>query len=164
LWSIAAALVALGAVAAAATVWYRTDTARSAADLPLNKASAPTAEANTPAIAAVAPTEAISANAADIELATQPAVLQSATGVVPDGDATEGELQIISDPPGAQVTVNGIGWGATPLTIRYMPFGKKLIRVTKPGYVGAERGLDFVPDRRVRSVRIQLSPEPLEVR
>jgi len=62
------------------------------------------------------------------------------------------------------VTVNGIGWGQTPVTIRYLPFGKKLIRATKPGYVSGQRVLDFGSDHRVRSVRVQLSPESPETR
>jgi hypothetical protein len=144
-------------------------------------ASAPTPEPEAPAVALVAPTEAVRANAGDIELATEPSVLQpqalqpqpqaqqqqqtqteTATGGVAPDDATEGELRITSEPAGALVTVNGVGWGTTPVTIRYMPFGKKVIRATKPGYMSAQHGLDFVPDRRVRSVRIQLSPESPE--
>jgi cytoskeleton protein RodZ len=180
LWSSAAALVALGAVAAVATAWYRTGVTRPAADAPVAAASAPTSDADAPAIASVAATEAVRANARDIDLATEadiqvatepdiqlatePAVVRTGTGRVIDSDATEGELRITSEPAGAQVTVNGIGWGVTPVTIRYMPFGKKLIRATKPGYVSAQRGLDFVPDGLVKSVRIQLAPESPEAR
>lgn len=166
LWSTAAALVALGAVAAVATVWYRVGTPAPAADAPVKAPSAPTPGADAPAVASIATTDAVRAategvpaNTADIERATEPSVLPTAVGGVVEGDPTEGELRITSDPAGALVTVDGIGWGSTPLTIRYMPAGKKLIRATKPGYVSAQRGLDFVPDRRARSVRIQLSPE-----
>jgi cytoskeletal protein RodZ len=161
LWSSAAALVVVGAVAAAATAWYRAGATAPAADAPVTAASAPTPEADAPAVALVAATEAVPANAGNIELATEPAVVQTqtVTGSGAAADATEGELRITSEPLGAIVTVNGIGWGTTPVTIRYMPFGKKLVRATKPGYVSAHRGFDFVPDRRVRSVRIQLSPE-----
>jgi cytoskeletal protein RodZ len=164
LWSSAAALVVLGAVAAAATAWYRGGAMARATDVPVT-ASAPV-ETDAPAIESVAATDAVraatetvGANVGAIELATQPAAVPTQTGGVVDGEPTEGELLITSEPVGAQVTVNGISWGATPVTIRYMPFGKKLIRATKPGYVSAQRGFDFVPDRRARSVRIQLSAE-----
>ena len=162
-WSSAAALVVLGAAAALATAWYRAGTAAPAA--PPVTANAPTPEAEAPAIALVAATEAVRANAGDIELATEPAVspTPTETGSVAD-DATEGELRITSEPAGALVTVNGVGWGPTPVTIRYMPFGRKVIRAAKPGYVSAQRGFDFIPDRRVRSVRIQLSPQSAEAR
>jgi cytoskeletal protein RodZ len=163
--TVAAALVVLCAVAAVLTWWYRTSTTGSAVDVPVAATSAPTPEADAPAITPVAAaTQAVRANAGAIELATEPALLQTGTGRVTDTDATEGELRITSEPAGAQVTVNGVGWGVTPLTIRYMPFGKKLIRATKSGYVGRQRGLDFVPDRPVRSIRIKLSPESPETR
>jgi len=166
--SSAAALVVLGAAAALATALYRAGTAAPAAP-PVTAASAPTPEVEVPAIALVAATEAVRANAGDIELATEPAVSPRPTPTPTEtdsvaGDATEGELRITSEPSGALVTVNGVGWGPTPVTIRYMPFGKKLMRVTKPGYVSAQRGFDFMADRRVRSVRMQLSPASPDAR
>jgi cytoskeletal protein RodZ len=44
------------------------------------------------------------------------------------------ELVVTTQPAGARVTVNGIGWGITPVTIRYLPGGDKRIRVSKEGY------------------------------
>jgi cytoskeletal protein RodZ len=49
------------------------------------------------------------------------------------------ELIVTTQPAGARVTVNGIGWGITPVTIRYLPRGPKRIRVSKEGYATAER-------------------------
>lgn len=166
LWSSATPLVLVGAVAALAVGWYQFGTPRPAADAPVTAASAPAAEANVPPIALVARTEAVRATAGDIELGTESAVLQKEPGTVSvaEANATEGELRITSEPSGALVTVNGVGWGPTPVTIRYMPFGNKLIRVTKPGYASAQRAFDFVPDRRVQFVRIQLSAESPETR
>ena len=166
LWSSAAALVVVGAVTAVATAWYRAGTTSRAADMPVPPASAPIAEADAPAIALVAATEGSRATAGDIELVTDSAVSpkEPETVSVAGTDETEGELRITSEPAGALVTVNSIGWGATPVTIPYMPFGPKLIRVTKAGYVSAQRRLDFVRENRVRSVRIQLSPTPANAR
>jgi len=174
IWSSAAALVFLGAVAVVATAWYRAGTTTPAADTPVTTASALAPEADAPAIALVAETKGVRANAGDIELATAPAVsqtptqtptpTQTETGNVAADDATEGELRVTSEPSGALVTVNGIGWGQTPVTIQYLPFGKKLIRAIKPGYVSGQRVVDFGPDHRVRSVRIQLSPESPDTR
>jgi len=171
-WSSAAALVVFGAVAAVATAWYRAGTAAPASPAPVTTVSAPTPEAEAPAVALAAATEPVRTNAADIELATEPVFPQTqkqtrtetGSAGVAAVDATEGELRITSEPTGALVTVNGVGWGPTPVTIRYMPFGKKQIRVTKPGYVSAQRGFDFVPDRRARTVRIRLSPDSPETR
>ena len=64
-------------------------------------------------------------------------------------------LVVTSMPSGARVTVNGIGWGATPLTIRHLPPGPKRIRVTKEGYHSAERAVIF-PNRGRATVRVQL--------
>jgi cytoskeleton protein RodZ len=49
------------------------------------------------------------------------------------------ELVVSTDPPGARVLVNGIGWGSAPITIRYLPPGNKRIRVSKDGYATEER-------------------------
>ena len=37
------------------------------------------------------------------------------------------------------MTVNGIGWGLAPVTIRHLPAGDKRIRVSKEGYTTEER-------------------------
>lgn len=161
LWSSAAALIVLGAVAAVATAWYRAGATPSAPDVPARTAGAPIPEADAPAVALVAASEPVRGEAGDIELATASAVSRNEPETVDVADAgeTEGALRITSEPAGAQITVNGIGWGVTPVTIPNMPFGSKVIRATKPGYVSAQRGLDFAPDGRVRSVRIRLTPE-----
>jgi hypothetical protein len=57
------------------------------------------------------------------------------------------ELVIISEPPGARVTVDGIGWGVTPVTVRHLPPGAKRIRVTKEGYASEEREARVGADR-----------------
>ena len=73
--------------------------------------------------------------------------------VVPVNEPTR--LVITSDPAGARVTVDGVGWGVTPLTIRHLPPGDRIVRVTKDGFLAREQ--------RVRvegsaSVRLTLRP------
>jgi hypothetical protein len=46
------------------------------------------------------------------------------------------------------VTVDGIGWGSTPATIRFLPAGSKRIRVIKEGYGSEERVVNLVEGRR----------------
>jgi cytoskeletal protein RodZ len=165
LWWSAAALVVLAGGAAIATAWYRGSPAAPVPPASVTGASAAKHEGEAPAIALVAATEGVRGNGKDIELATEPTVSQPPTPAPAEttqltvDEATAGELRITSEPEGAVVTVNGVGWGPAPVTIRYLPFGRKRIRATKPGYVSTQRGLDLGPDRRVRSVRIQLSPE-----
>lgn len=71
----------------------------------------------------------------------------------------DGRLVVVSDPPGANVTVNGIGWGVTPLTVRYLPFGEKRVRVTKDGYRAAEQVTRLAQERPIVTVRIALAAQ-----
>jgi cytoskeletal protein RodZ len=71
---------------------------------------------------------------------------------------TEGELFVESDPEGAQVTVNGVGWGRTPVTIKYLPIGQKRVRLTKDGYVSIERRVQISAERPVGALRVTLEP------
>jgi cytoskeletal protein RodZ len=74
----------------------------------------------------------------------------SGNAAVPSGDALPAApapavatppittvLVVTTQPPGARVTVNGIGWGMSPVAIRHLPPGNKLIRVSKDGYGAA---------------------------
>ena len=70
----------------------------------------------------------------------------------------EGELVISSDPAGAQVTVNGIGWGVTPLRIQHLPLGYKRLRLTQAGYLGEERAVSLDATSRLRRLHIRLRP------
>jgi cytoskeletal protein RodZ len=53
--------------------------------------------------------------------------------------ASGSQLTVITEPEGARVTVDGIGRGTTPLTIRYLTPGTRRVRVTREGYLGEER-------------------------
>ena len=64
-------------------------------------------------------------------------------------------IRIITQPEGASVTINGVGYGTTPLDVPYLPPGAKRIRVTKAGYESEERF--FSSDvGRASSLRITL--------
>jgi hypothetical protein len=62
---------------------------------------------------------------------------------IPEEPVPDPRLVITSRPSGARVTVNGIGWGVTPITIRNLPPGPKLIRATKDGYIGREASVEL---------------------
>ena len=66
---------------------------------------------------------------------------------VPPGPVSA--LVIATEPAGARVTVNGIGWGTTPVTIRYLPSGEKRIRVSKEGYAAEERVVTVAEGRQM---------------
>jgi cytoskeleton protein RodZ len=75
---------------------------------------------------------------------------------VPVSTGAVTELVITTQPPGARVTVNGIGWGLSPLAIQHLPAGYKLIRVSKDGYAATERVLALDEGLR-RSLNIRLT-------
>jgi transcriptional regulator with XRE-family HTH domain len=68
-----------------------------------------------------------------------------------------GQLVIESEPEGARVTVNGVGWGVTPAAVAHVPFGAKRIRVTLDGYAAEERLVTLAPAQPNASVRVRLS-------
>jgi hypothetical protein len=111
-------------------------------------APAPAATSGTrPAPAAATPAEPVAATPVE-DVAPEPPL------------ATEGRLVVVSEPPGARVTVNGVGWGSTPLTIRYLPLGEKRVRVTKTGYISAERTVRVDGRRPNATVRLALRERP----
>jgi hypothetical protein len=76
---------------------------------------------------------------------------------IPAEPNVDPRLVITSRPSGARVTVNGIGWGATPITIRNLPPGPKLIRATKDGYMGRETIVDLGATGSAETVRLILT-------
>jgi cytoskeletal protein RodZ len=69
------------------------------------------------------------------------------------------ELVVTTQPAGARVTVNGIGWGVSPVTIHHMPPGDKRIRVSKEGYASEERLLRVGAGQR-QTLDVQLAAAP----
>jgi cytoskeletal protein RodZ len=91
--------------------------------------------------------------------ASTPAATSGATDETVAGAAvSEGELRVQSEPDGAQVTVNGIGWGRTPVTIKYLPLGEKRVRLTKDGYVSTEQRIQISAERSVGTLSVTLQP------
>lgn len=68
---------------------------------------------------------------------------RQATGATAPVRAGEAQLRVTSTPSGARVTVNGIGWGQTPVTIGHLPFGTKTVRLTYDGYGAQQRVVDL---------------------
>jgi hypothetical protein len=70
--------------------------------------------------------------------------------------AAEGQLRITSTPAGARVTVNGIGWGETPVTVGHLPFGTKTVRLTRDGYASTQAVVTVSSDTPARNVNVVL--------
>ena len=128
----------------------------SQAPLPLD---APTdARFSPPISSSLAPTDAqarvipASAVSSDIALNETLATAPVSSAAAP---AATTELLVTTEPSGARVTVNGIGWGTTPVAIRHLTPGAKRIRVSKDGYQAAERVLPLEQGSK-QSVAIEL--------
>ena len=148
--------VVLGALALGLLVWTLANPGRSwsggaAEPAPTRAVTAPVVvsdrgpvtRASQPSSADVADAAPAAATAVAIPVAAQ-VETTVATPVAPADATTIGsvtQLVVRTEPAGAHVTVNGIGWGVSPVTIRHLPPGAKHIRVTKEGFVSTERVL-----------------------
>jgi hypothetical protein len=63
---------------------------------------------------------------------------------------------VTSIPTGAQVTIDGIGWGQTPVTVPHVPFGKRIIRLTRDGYAAQQAIVQVTGETPARSVDVAL--------
>ncbi len=129
----------------------------SQAPLPLDAPTdAPSSSPTVVPTVAQAPVIASSAASSDIALN---AGLAAAPASSPAAPAVTTEILVTTEPSGARVTVNGIGWGTTPVAIRHLTPGAKRIRVSKDGYQAAERALALEQGSK-QSVAIELSALP----
>ena len=62
-----------------------------------------------------------------------------------------------STPAGARVTINGIGWGQTPLTIDHLPLGAKTVRITRDGYTSLERSVTIDGQQAMETLNATLT-------
>lgn len=144
-------VVALIALAASllTVAWNRTAATRSSAParpepLPSTRPIAglvltpfPIAIAESPAIGEVAPTAVVTQAAPPVRVDTS--------------------LRITSEPAGARVTVDGIAWGVTPLTVHHLTPGERRVRVTMPEFASVERSVQMPDDRTSASLHVVLT-------
>jgi cytoskeletal protein RodZ len=100
-----------------------------------------------PKQAAIAPASAVPATT----VASPPSSAPAAAVVSP-------VLVVTTEPAGARVVVDGIGRGATPLTIQYLPLGEKRVRVVRDGYVSEERRVRLMANQPATTLHIELRP------
>ena len=73
--------------------------------------------------------------------------------------SVRGALRVTSDPVGAQVSINGVPHGRTPLTIRGLQAGSRVLRLDLAGYERWSWGVSVVANRQT-PVMVKLHPEP----
>ena len=69
-------------------------------------------------------------------------------------------LSLTSDPPGARVTVDGIAWGVTPVSIRHLSPGDRRVRFTKEGFTATERVVRLSGERASGALHVVLQGAP----
>jgi serine/threonine protein kinase len=89
--------------------------------------------------------------------ATAPAGASPSTGASRPAAAT-GRLTINSTPARADVAIDGVRRGVTPLTLRDLPFGSHTVRVTRGGFAPETRRVNIVAGRPAESISIDLEP------
>jgi len=73
--------------------------------------------------------------------------------------ALVGTLLVDSEPSGAQVLINGVPHGRTPLRVSALPVGSRVIRLELPGYEHWSWAVDIVANKPT-PLRVKLQPEP----
>jgi cytoskeletal protein RodZ len=121
----------------------------------LDQAARPSARPDNAPAVAMEPTGTRGSTASNGDAAVATAHAEEAR--VSAGSVTA--LVVTTQPPGARVTVNGIGWGIAPVTIRHLPAGDKRIRVSKEGYSTEER-MVHLAEGRMKTLDIRLDSAP----
>jgi hypothetical protein len=70
---------------------------------------------------------------------------------------------VTSTPAGARVTINGIGWGQTPVTVPNLPLGAKTVRLSIAGYRSQQRTVDLRGAGSSAAVHMALKAQPAPV-
>jgi cytoskeletal protein RodZ len=150
----------------AVLAWWATGgdgAARGAEAPPLQVAETRGAEAPPPHVAETRGTEAPQPRVAETRGAdaTPPAVaeIREAPATPPLAAVpVDVGLVVTTDPAGARVMVDGIGWGVSPLTIRHLAPGVRRVRVVKDGFVSEERSVRVAAGREPAAVTIPMRP------
>jgi cytoskeletal protein RodZ len=92
--------------------------------------------------------------------------VESSSGVAPGNSGTsgadvpamdvEGEIRVVSNPANAWVTINGNGFGTTPLRVRYLPMGSYTVRVIQAGYKAGQTQVMLSTSQPNRSLNLVL--------
>ena len=80
------------------------------------------------------------------------------SGSAAPGTRVKGTLVVKSDPQGAEVSINGVVHGRTPLMIRDLGAGSRVLRLDLPGYERWSWAVAVVGNKRT-PVTVKLQPE-----
>lgn len=110
----------------------------------------------------------ISSGAGSLEVSTAladtvaPQVLSESTlspaPLVEESNPSFGWLLVRSEPPGANVSIDGEDRGLTPLSLSEIPSGVYRIEISVSGYTTEQRTIEISPDETVAAISIELDP------
>ncbi|MBK8014037.1 MAG: PEGA domain-containing protein [Deltaproteobacteria bacterium] len=86
------------------------------------------------------------------------AAAKSDQAVAGDADAGYGSLRIVSEPPGAAISVDGLGMGVvTPQELHQLPVGRPVrLGLALPGYTSREEQVTLWPGQEVKTLALTL--------
>jgi cytoskeleton protein RodZ len=169
---IYAVVITLGLIAAAGTTywWWRqpalnadsTHAALATALVATSTAAAPAANAKAASRGASSTPRPPASRASALPAAPDAAAFTPANAATAETVApavNDLALTVTSSPSGARVLVDGIGYGATPITIRHLRPGQKRVRLVLDGYMSVEQPLRLSPARSA-TVDVTLDRSP----
>jgi hypothetical protein len=107
-------------------------------------------------VAAARPVQPAAAAARPAPPVVRTARAATAATVASPPQAIEGQLRITSTPAGARVTIDGIGWGQTPITVGHLTFGSRTVRVTHDGYTAHQAVVTLSAGAPTQAVNLTL--------
>ena len=161
-WAMGAVLVMLG-IAGAWAASGRTDNTLTPVSAATVVPVPARVEREAPAVSvalappSIAPAKPVSSPTPAVAVAPK-AAAPRAVAPAPRQARGDGDIVVTSQPSGARVSINGVGWGQTPLTVRFQAFGAKTIRITRDGYQAHQQTLRLTADQATARVHAPLRP------
>jgi hypothetical protein len=78
----------------------------------------------------------------------------------PVAAAEPGRLLVHSNPPGASVAIDGVTRGVTPLALRDLALGSRMVTVARRGYIPEDRRVVLTRERPSRTIEVRLTASP----
>jgi cytoskeletal protein RodZ len=138
--------VAVAGIAVAAALFVRANVEPTPGPSPTIETGVVATPASQPAVSSQEPTSVPDAAQPVLPAVAAQAAVEPTQAPAPVAAVTE--LVVSTEPEGARITVNGIGWGSSPARIQYLEPGQKRVRVSKEGYAAVERVLQVDQGRR----------------
>jgi serine/threonine protein kinase len=78
--------------------------------------------------------------------------------LVQESNLSHGWLLVRTEPPGANVSIDGEDRGPTPLSLSEIPSGFYQIEISVPGFTTEQRTIEISPEETIAAISIELDP------